>query len=101
MDIKKNNYNEFRGVKVTSRDPKGPEADKYMKKGILKRLKNTGTILALTSAIIMIITNLGVNVDSDKIMFIVNTLCSLGVALGVLNNPTTPGLDNPVKRDKE
>ncbi|MDQ0150555.1 phage holin [Eubacterium multiforme] len=70
-------------------------------KEILKRLKNTGTIVAITSAAIMIIANLGFSVDGDKVMYIVNALCSVGVALGVLNNPTSPGIDGIGKKDKE
>lgn len=62
-------------------------------KEIIKRLKNTGTIVAIASAVVMIVANLGFSVDSDKVMYIVNSLCGIGVALGVLNNPTTKGID--------
>lgn len=65
---------------------------------ILNRLKNTGTIVAIGSAIVMIATNLGFDIDSEKVLYIINTICSVGVALGVLNNPTTSGLDNPMKK---
>lgn len=68
------------------------------KSEILNRLKNTGTIVAVSSAAIMIATNLGFNIDSENVLYIINTLCSVGVTLGVLNNPTTPGLDNPVQK---
>lgn len=67
-------------------------------KEIFKRLTNPGTIVAISSALTMIIANLGVNVDSEKVMYIINSICSIGVALGVLNNPTTTGLDNPTKK---
>lgn len=62
-------------------------------KEIIKRLKNTGTIVAIASAVVMIVANLGFSIDSDKVMYIVNSLCGIGVALGVLNNPTTKGID--------
>lgn len=65
---------------------------------ILNRLKNTGTIVAIASATVMIATNLGFDIDSEKVLYIINTICSVGVALGVLNNPTTSGLDNPIKK---
>ncbi len=65
---------------------------------ILNRLKNTGTIVAIGSAAVMIATNLGFDIDSEKVLCIINTICSVGVALGVLNNPTVPGLDNPMKK---
>ncbi len=65
---------------------------------ILNRLKNTGTIVAIGSAAVMIATNLGFDIDSEKVLYIINAICSVGVALGVLNNPTTSGLDNPIKK---
>lgn len=64
----------------------------------LNRLKNTGTIVAIASASVMIATNLGFDIDSEKVLYIINAICSVGVALGVLNNPTVPGLDNPMKK---
>lgn len=60
-------------------------------KEIGRRLKNTGTIIAIASGVIGIILNLGFNIDGDKIMYIINTICTIGVAVGVLNNPTTNG----------
>ena len=57
-----------------------------------KRLSNTGTIVAIAGAIILILNNIGVIVDNTKAMYIINALCGIGVALGVLNNPTTKGL---------
>lgn len=65
---------------------------------VLNRLKNTGTIVAIGSAAVMIATNLGFDIDSEKVLYIINTICSIGVALGVLNNPTTSGLDNLMKK---
>lgn len=65
---------------------------------ILNRLKNTGTIVAIGSAEVMIATNLGFDIDSETVLYIINTICSVGVAVGVLNNPTVPGLDNPMKK---
>lgn len=65
---------------------------------ILNRLKNTGTIVAIGSAEVMIATNLGFDIDSEIVLYIINTICSVGVAVGVLNNPTVPGLDNPMKK---
>ncbi|MGL4761129.1 MAG: hypothetical protein ACRCWG_06670 [Sarcina sp.] len=61
-------------------------------KEIGKRLKNTGTIIAIAGAIILILNNVGVIVDNTKVMYIINAVCGIGVALGVLNNPTTKGL---------
>ncbi|HAT4117522.1 TPA: phage holin [Clostridium perfringens] len=69
---------------------------------ILERLKNPGVIIALVSLVVMILTTNGVNIDNARVMDTVKALCSIGVILGFLNNPTTPGLDLPyVNKDKE
>lgn len=66
-----------------------------------KRLKNPGTILAVASATVLIATTNGFAVDNDKVMTTVKAICTIGVLLGVLNNPQTPGMDNPLtKEDK-
>lgn len=74
-------------------------------KEILERLKNPGVIIALVSLVVMILTTNGLDVDNTRIMDTVKALCSIGVILGFLNNPTTPGLDLPYmnrkKEDKE
>ena len=67
---------------------------------ILKRLKNTGTIVSVASGLIIIYTNLGGQINNEVAMTIVNTICAIGVSLGVLNNPTTKGLDLPKKTIK-
>lgn len=59
---------------------------------ILKRLKNTGTIIALTSLIILILAQFGIQVNNDKVMIVVKSLCSIGLILGVLNDPSTKGI---------
>lgn len=64
-------------------------------KDLLVRLSNVGTIIALASVILFILNNCGILVDNDKIMNIINGLCSIGVLLGFLNNPETNGLDLP------
>lgn len=64
-----------------------------MWKEILKRLKNPATITGIVSAIIIIATNSGFSVDNERVMAIVNALCFIGVSVGLLNDPTTPGID--------
>lgn len=56
---------------------------------------NPGTIITITSLVILLLTTNGVEVDSENIMKTVKILCSLGVVLGALNNPETEGLDLP------
>lgn len=68
---------------------------------LVKRIKNPGTIIAVTSAAVLIATTNGFSVDNDKIMTTVKAICTIGVLLGVLNNPQTPGVDNPLEIKKE
>lgn len=63
---------------------------------LLVRLSNVGTIIAITSAVIFILNNCGILVDSEKVTNIINAVCSIGVLLGFLNNPETSGLDIPI-----
>ncbi|SKC62686.1 hypothetical protein [Maledivibacter halophilus] len=66
---------------------------------MLKRLKNPGTIITLVSLVVLILVTNGVEVDSERVMTTVKAVCSIGVVLGILNNPDTSGLDLPfVKR---
>lgn len=62
---------------------------------MLNRLKNPGTIITLTSLVLLILTTNGIGIDSERIMTTVKAICSVGVILGILNNPDTEGLDLP------
>lgn len=65
-------------------------------KNLFQRLSNVGTIITLASLIVLLLGLTGVvEVDSEKIMNIVYVVCSIGVLLGVLNNPETSGIDLP------
>lgn len=66
-------------------------------KNIIKRLKNSGTVITLASTVILILTTNGVQVDDVRIMNTVKGLCTLAIILGAMNNPETPGLDIPGK----
>lgn len=75
---------------------------------LLKRLNNKGTILALASLIVSLLIQFGLNIDSEKVIGIVQTLCSILIILGVLNNPTNDSSayipyvsDGLVEKDKE
>lgn len=65
---------------------------------LVKRLKNPGTIIAVTSGVVLILTTNGVGVDNNRVMTTVKAICTIGVLLGVFNNPQTPGVDNPVQK---
>ena len=77
-----------------------------MLKSILKRLNNKGTIISLAALIVSLLVQFGLNIDSDKIIGIVQTICSILIILGVLNDPTEnktgyiPGVYDKLK-DKE
>lgn len=57
-------------------------------KSILTRLNNKGTILSLAALVVSLLCQFGLNIDSDKILGIVQTICSILILLGLLNDPT-------------
>ena len=57
-------------------------------KSILKRLNNKGTILSLSALVVSLFCQFGLNIDSDKVLGIVQTICSILILLGLLNDPT-------------
>ena len=54
-------------------------------KSILKRLNNKGTIVSLAALIVSLLCQFGLNIDSEKILTIVQTICSILIILGLLN----------------
>ena len=62
---------------------------------ILERLKNPGTIITIVWETLLIASNCGLEVDNEAVMTSVRAACTIGIALGVLNNPTIPGLHLP------
>lgn len=57
-------------------------------KSILIRLNNKGTIISLAALIVSLLCQFGLNIDSEKILGIVQTICSILILLGLLNDPT-------------
>ena len=57
-------------------------------KSIAIRLNNKGTIISLTALIVSLLFQFGFDIDSDKIIGIVQTICSILILLGLLNDPT-------------
>lgn len=66
-------------------------------KKYLSRLKNPATIIGISGYILTILTALGVVIDNEMIMTIVQSICAICVLLGILNNPETSGIDFPTK----
>ena len=61
---------------------------KQIFKSLATRLNNKGTIISLTALIVSLLCQFGINIDSEKILTIVQTICSILIILGLLNDPT-------------
>lgn len=77
-------------------------------KSLLNRINNKGTILSLAALIVSLVAQFGCEIDSTKVLGIVQTICSILIILGVLNDPTNntnayiPGVsDKLVNKDGE
>ena len=57
-------------------------------KSILKRLNNKGTIVSLAALIVSLLCQFWLNIDSEKVLTIVQTICSILIILGLLDDPT-------------
>ena len=57
-------------------------------KSILKRLNNKGTIVSLAALIVSLLCQFGLKINSEKVLTIVQTICSILIILGLLNDPT-------------
>lgn len=60
------------------------------------RFKNKATILAIASTVILLAQQLGLKLP-DNIADVVNTVLTLLVLLGVVNDPTTAGFKDSEK----
>ena len=56
------------------------------------RFRNKAFWVALASALLILTQQLGITIFPDNSMEIVNTILSIFVLLGVVVDPTTPGL---------
>lgn len=66
-------------------------------KKYLERLKNPATIIGISGYLLTILTALGVGIDNEAVMTIVQSICAICVLLGIMNNPETSGIDIPKK----
>lgn len=57
-------------------------------KSIFIRLNNKGTIISLAALVVSLLCQFGLNIDSENVLGIINTICSILILLGVLNDPT-------------
>lgn len=65
-----------------------------------ERFKNVGTVISTVSLIGLLLIQFGIKVDLEWLDTTIKIACSLGVVLGIMNNPETPGFDLPTKLDK-
>ena len=61
---------------------------KQIFKSLVTRLNNKGTIVSLAALIVSLLCQFGLTIDSEKILTIVQTICSILIILGLLNDPT-------------
>ena len=61
---------------------------KQIFKSLVTRLNNKGTIVSLAALIVSLLCQFGLNINSEKILTIVQTICSILIILGLLNDPT-------------
>lgn len=59
----------------------------------LERFKNAGTLVSLASLIGLLLIQFGVNIDLNWLDKTMQIICSIGILLGVFNNPDTGGID--------
>lgn len=59
---------------------------------ILQKLKNPYTVVSIVASLIVILQTLDMTVNGDKVQTITNSICTIFVLLGIMNNPDTEGL---------
>ena len=58
------------------------------------RLQHKSFWVALVGLVVLLSQQLGVKIFPDNIADITNTILAIGVLVGVINDPTTAGLDD-------
>lgn len=64
------------------------------KEQIIKRLKNKAFWVTLSSAIVLLAQQLGLKIFPDNIVDIINTVLVILTIMGVIVDPTTPGISD-------
>ena len=76
-------------------------------KSIVIRLNNKGTIISLAALVVSLLCQFGLNIDSEKVLGIVQTICSILILLRLLNDPTEntmayiPGISDKLIESKK
>lgn len=61
-------------------------------RNILIKLKNPYTVIGITACIITILKTFGVAMDNTKVDLVIQSVCTIFILLGIMNNPDTNGL---------
>ena len=61
------------------------------------RLKNPAVVLAIAGYAVTMIADMGISIDNQAVMGVVNAVCSVLILLGIMNNPVTAGIDLPAR----
>ena len=64
----------------------------------LKRLKNPGTVIGLAGMFGLLLVQFGLDIDLAWLDTTVKIVCAIAAMLGLMNDPTTPGVYNPLKK---
>lgn len=64
-------------------------------KEYLQRFRNPGVILSIVSIVGLILFQFGIDIDLAWLDATAKLICCLGVTIGILNNPTSGGIDLP------
>ena len=59
-----------------------------MIRSLVQRLNNKGTIISLAALTVSLLCQFGLDINSEKVLGIVQTICSILIILGFLNDPT-------------
>lgn len=72
---------------------------KYLNK-FRERIKNPTTIIGITGYVLAIISAMGIHINNEVVLTIIQSICAICVLLGILNNPENPGRDFSNKKKK-
>ena len=61
-------------------------------RNILNKLKNPYTVIGITACIVTILNTFGVVMDNTKVDLVIQSVCTIFILLGIMNNPDTTGL---------
>ena len=69
----------------------------------MARFKNYGFVISLVSAILLALTQFGVQIDNEYVMNCVQAVLAILVLLGIVNNPMTAskGFRDDITTDKQ